>query len=184
MKIFKIKPEDEGKVFIVRPLPNAKEFPKNMILNYKTYFNDLRKEWEYRYLCFALINDEFKIFDFSKEIHKYFVEQMTLPNTEKPNPLASYILHNVATMLMLNNDRALKITVKTKGGFLNNEYEVIQDDKYRFDNTDEKRKYITGLFSETDLDLSEALKTKTNEIQEMHIQDQQMFPKKINELFK
>jgi hypothetical protein len=71
--IFKIKSSDNGKVFIVRPLLNAKNLKEN-ILSYKVYFNELRQEWVYRYLCFALVDDELKIFDFSKQTHYWFVD--------------------------------------------------------------------------------------------------------------
>ncbi len=76
MEIFKIKPEDKGKVFIVRPLPNAKGMKNGKqehILSYKTYFNEFKKQWKYRCLCYALVNDKLKIFDFSDQIQKYFI---------------------------------------------------------------------------------------------------------------
>jgi hypothetical protein len=37
MEVFKIKTEDEGKVFIIRPLLNAKNLKEN-ITSYKTSF--------------------------------------------------------------------------------------------------------------------------------------------------
>jgi hypothetical protein len=153
--IFKIKSSDNGKVFIVRPLLNAKNLKEN-ILSYKVYFNELRQEWVYRYLCFALVDDELKIFDFSKQTHYWFVDM----DIEKKSSFH---------MLMMNSDRALKITVKTKMNFFDNEYEIINDDKYRFDNTEEKRIYISKLLKNTDLDLSAALNFTLSELSKKDI---------------
>jgi hypothetical protein len=72
-------------------------------------------------------------------------------------------------MLMMNSDRALKITVKTKMNFFDNEYEIINDDKYRFDNTEEKRIYISKLLKNTDLDLSAALNFTLSELSKKDI---------------
>lgn len=151
--IFKCKIEDEGKILIVRPLLNIKDMTKH-ILSYKTTFSEIQHKWNYRYLCYALVNDEFKIFDFSKKIHEFFLEMDSIPSH----------------MLMMNSDRALKITIKTKQGFLDNEYEVIHDDKYRFDNTPEKKKFILKHYSDNKhLDLSEALKQQENFVKELSL---------------
>lgn len=150
MEIFKIKPEDKGKVFIVRPLLNAKGMKNSKqehILSYKTHFNDFKQQWKYRYLCYALVNDKLEIFDFSQEIHKYFL-----------------IISNNANMLMMNSNRVLQIKVDTKEGFLKNDYLVLEDDKYQWDNTPEKRKYISDLLLNTTLDLNEALQISQDNI--------------------
>lgn len=149
MEIFKIKPEDKGKVFIVRPLPNAKGMKNGKqehILSYKSYFSDFQQKWKYRFLCYALINDKLEIFDFSHEIHKCFID---LNDNNK--------FLNISNMLMLDSNRALQITVDTKQGFLNNSYLILENDKYQWDNTPEKRKYIEDLLLNTTLDLNEAL---------------------------
>jgi len=156
MEIFKIKPEDEGKIFIVRPLLNNKRLNtlKDNIVSYKWGFNSLTKEWSYRHLCFALVNEELKIFDFSKEIYKLFSID-GIP--EK--------------FLFMSNDKAIKITVGVKMGFLNNKYEILTDEKYRFDDSEEKRSYILNLLDNTKLDLLEALsETKENLLSKLLIE--------------
>lgn len=155
--IFKIKTEDDGKVYIVRPLPNVKEFPKNQIVAYKAFFSQLRQKWGYRYLCYALVDDVLRIFDFSEQIHKYFIETVGTPETN---------------MVMMNSDSALKITVGTKAGFLKNEYEVLHDDKYKFD-TEEKKKFISIRLLHTELDLSEALKLSDDFAKELREKTEQ-----------
>ncbi len=67
MEIFKIKTENDGEVYNIRPLLNPKDLNKSIVI-YKTYFNTTTYTWSYRYMCFALVNDELKIFDFSKKI--------------------------------------------------------------------------------------------------------------------
>ena len=152
MKTFKLKTEDNGKVFIVRPLLNAKNLKENKV-SYKIRFginfslNGGAYEWSYRYMCFALVNDELKIFNFSKEINKLITSEL----------------------FMMNSNKAIKITVGVREGFLYNQYEIIEDDKFRFDNTDEKRNYIKNLLTTTDLDLSEALKEEKLKIGHLEI---------------
>ena len=153
--IFKIKTEDDGKVYIVRPLPNVKEVPKNQIVAYKAFFSQL--SLGYRYLCYALVDDVLRIFDFSEQIHKYFIETVGTPETN---------------MVMMNSDSALKITVGTKAGFLKNEYEVLHDDKYKFD-TEEKKKFISIRLLHTELDLSEALKLSDDFAKELREKTEQ-----------
>jgi len=135
MEVFKIKIEDEGKVFIIRPLPNAKNFGQN-ITSYKLRFCTTKYEWVYRCMCFSLVNGELKIFNFSKEIFKLIF----------------------ARLFPMNSDKALKVTVALREGFLDNKYEIIEDDKFRFDNTPEKRNFIKNLLMTTELDLLEATK--------------------------
>ena len=154
METFKIKTEDEGKVFIVRPLLNAKNLKENKV-SYKIRFGINfflnggmgAYEWSYRYMCFALVNDELKIFNFSKEINKLITSEL----------------------LMMSSNKAIKITVGVREGFLDNQYEIIEDDKFRFDNTDEKRNYIKNLLTTTDLDLSEVLKEEKLKIGNLEI---------------
>jgi hypothetical protein len=154
METFKIKTEDEGKVFIIRPLLNAKNLKEN-IVSYKIRFGinfSLNGgmgayEWSYRYMCFALVNGELKIFNFFKEINKLITSEL----------------------LMMSSNKAIKITVGVREGFLDNQYEIIEDDKFRFDNTDEKRNYIKNLLTTTDLDLSEALKEEKLKIGNLEI---------------
>ncbi len=71
--------------------------------------------------------------------------------------------NKLANMLMLNNNRAIQITVDTKQGFLNNSYIILEDDKYQWDNTPEKRKYIEDILLNTTLDLNEALQISMTE---------------------
>lgn len=148
MEIFKIKLEDKGKVFIVRPLPNAKNLKEN-ILSYKTGFSNNR--WSYRHMCFALVNDELNIFNFSKEVHKLIM------------------IDGIPKLLMMDSNKAIKITVGVREGFLDNQYEIIEDDKFRFDTDDEKRNYIKKLLTTTDLDLSQALKEEKLKIGHLEI---------------
>ena len=158
METFKIKSEDEGKVFIVRPLLNAKNLKEN-IVSYKIRFGinfSLNGgmgayEWSYRYMCFALVNDELKIFNFSKEIYKLIMTD------------------GIPKLLMMDSNKAIKITVGVREGFLDNQYEIVEDDKFRFDNTDEKRNYIKNLLTTTELDLSEALKEEKLKIGHLEI---------------
>lgn len=146
MKIFKISKKDNGSVIIIRPLLNAKNLEEN-IVSYKIRFginftinNKMGcYKWSYRYMCFALVNEELKIFNYSEDIHK-FINSIGIPN-----------------LFMMNSNKAIKITVGLKEGFLNNKYEIIEDDKFRFDNIYEKRHYIKNLLTTTDLELSESL---------------------------
>jgi len=154
-EIYKIKKEDKGKTIVVRPLLNAKNLKKN-ILSYKVGFSTFNYNWTYRYICFALIDDELKIFDFSKEI-------LDVMNSRSLN----------SEMLFMNSDKAIKIKIKTEelNGvyYLNNKYNIISDDKYRFDNTPEKREYIKNLLTNTELDLEESLKEIKSSIEHIEI---------------
>lgn len=168
METFKIKIEDEDKSFIIRPLPNVKNLKEN-IVSYKTRFGinfSLNGgmgsyEWSYRYMCFALVNNELKIFNFSKEIYKLIMT------------------NGIPKLLMLDSNKAIKITVGVKEGFLDNQYEIVEDDKFRFDNIDEKINYIKNLLITTDLDLSEALKEEKLKIGHLEVK----LPKSNGEFF-
>jgi len=76
-------------------------------------------------------------------------------------------------MLFMNSDKAIKIKIKTEelNGvyYLNNKYNIISDDKYRFDNTPEKREYIKNLLTNTELDLEESLKEIKSSIEHIEI---------------
>jgi hypothetical protein len=154
MEVFKIKTEDEGKVFIIRPLLNAKNLKEN-ITSYKIRFGinfSLNGgmgayEWTYRYMCFALVNDELKIFNFSKEIYKLFIPKL----------------------LFMDSNKAIKVTVGVREGFLDNKYEIVEDDKFIFDNTSEKKEFIKNLLTTTELDLLEATKQEKLKIGHLEI---------------
>lgn len=146
MDVFKITPKNDGQVFIIRPLLNIKNLNKPF-LSFKSYFNSNLYQWEYNRLCYALVNDELKIFKFKNSILKHL----------------SY------EMFLMNSDKALKITVKIKNGYLNNDYEIIQDNEYNFNITAEKRIYIENLLTTTNLDLYEALKEEKNKISNLEV---------------
>ena len=135
MEIFKIKKENEGEVFIIRPLLNVKNIREN-ITSYKIGFSDYG--WIYRYMCLALVNDELRIFDFPKEICELL------------------FIDNIPELLHMSSNKAIKISVGVRGGFLDNKYEIIEDDKFRFDSTKENREFIENILTTTELDLEEA----------------------------
>jgi hypothetical protein len=72
-------------------------------------------------------------------------------------------------MFLMNSNKALKITVGIEDGFLNNQYEIIEDDKFILDNSDEKRNYIKNLLTKTKLDLREALNQEKLKISNVEI---------------
>jgi hypothetical protein len=158
MEVFKIKTEDEGKVFIIRPLLNAKNI-NDSITKYKIRFGmnfSLNGgigayEWFYRYMCFALVNDELKIFNFSKEIYKLL------------------FIDKIPKLLFMDSNKVIKVTVGVREGFLDNKYEIIEDDKFRFDNTSEKKEFIKNLLTTTELDLLEATKQEKLKIGHLEI---------------
>jgi hypothetical protein len=158
MEVFKIKTEDVGKVFIIRPLLNVKNLKEN-ITSYKIRFGinfSLNGgmggyEWSYRYMCFALVNDELKIFNFSKEIYKLLFTD------------------GIPKLLFMDSNKAIKVTVGVREGFLDNKYEIIEDDKFRFDNTSEKKEFIKNLLTTTELDLLEATKQEKLKIGHLEI---------------
>ncbi|MFM2393089.1 MAG: hypothetical protein RLZZ546_1071 [Bacteroidota bacterium] len=65
--------------------------------------------------------------------------------------------------LFLNSDKAFKVSVNLKDDFFDNKCEIIHDDKYRFDNTLEKKEYIIKLLSDLP-DLSEVLKDEKEKV--------------------
>lgn len=128
MEVFKITKDHKGQTFIVRPLlSNAR--------SYKIWFSIPRMKWEYRYICLAFINDELKIFNFNNRTYNTFLQN---------------------NLNDLRNDKAFKIIVDVKkvgeDVYINNFEEIISDDKYRYDNTEEKRQALTDLLSPIDLD--------------------------------
>ena len=146
MDIFKISTQDKGKEFIVRPLPNIKDLNNN-ILSYRFYFNEFNFRWSFRYLCYALVNGNLEIFNFPEEIRKYITPDI----------------------LSASNNIALKIKVDTKQGFLNNQYELIEDDLFSFNRTKESKAYIENLLTSTDLDLEKALDEEKDKISHIEI---------------
>lgn len=148
MEVFKLTKNDIGKTFIIRPLLNAKNLKEN-ILGFKFYFNTTEYKWVYRKLCFALVDDKLSIFQFSNEVHNYL----------KPE------------MFLMNSNKALKITINLDSDsmLMENHYEIIENDKYRFDDTNEKKDYIKNLLTNTELDLSKALNQVKSEIGHIEI---------------
>lgn len=138
MDILKLSIQDEGKTFIIRPLPNIKNLQKSILL-YKHSYNKFQFKWSYRYMCFSMINGELKIFDFSKAIRDKMFLDKNVP------------------MFFMNSNKAIKITVGVKEGFIDPACEIISDDKYQYDNTEEKRKFIKNLLESTNLDLFVAI---------------------------
>lgn len=150
MKIFRINSSMDGETFVVRPLLNARDI-KNSILSYKIGYvlnpQTLQYDWKYRYLCFALINDELEIFNYSESMSKYITSDT----------------------LKMNSSKSIVIDVHVKEGLLSNKYNIVINDKYRFDNTPQKREYIKGVLTNTTLDLNDALKQEKNRIKDMVI---------------
>jgi hypothetical protein len=136
MKIFKLQPSDEGKSFIIRFLPYIKDM-KSSIVKYKTHFNEIRKEWGYRYMCYALVNDNLEIFDFGSNIYSYLIKDME--------------------MILPKSSKALKVTVGVRKGYLDNEYSLVEDEKFRYDNTEENKSYLVNLLQGAQMDLLEEL---------------------------
>lgn len=135
MITFKLTTKDNGKTYIVRPLLNPKN-PNRSVLGFKVRYNFKKYEWVFQKLCFALVNDKLQIFQFSDNTHKYLSPELFL----------------------MNSNKAVKITVNVVDEeYLICEYEIIEENKYRFDDTDEKRNYIKTLLTQTELDLTETL---------------------------
>jgi hypothetical protein len=65
--------------------------------------------------------------------------------------------------------KAIKVTVGVREGFLDNKYEIIEDDKFRFDNTPEKKEFIKNLLTTTEFDLLEATKQEKLKIGHLEI---------------
>lgn len=122
---------------------------KENILGFKYSFNIEQYRWVYRKLCFALIDDKMRIFQFPDEVHNYLKLEMFL----------------------MNSNKALKITINldSESLFMENIYEIIEDDKYRFDDTIEKKDYIKNLLTNTDLDLSKTLNHIKSEIGHLEV---------------
>jgi len=154
MEIFKPTKLDDGKTFIVRPLLNAKGMknkePHVMVL--ETGMKGLYGRPLNNYLCYALVDDELRILQFGEKLRGIILQDQN----EKSGLL----------MLDMKSDRAIKITMRVRQGFADPLYEIkiIHDDKYRFDDTKEKREYISNLLYNTDLDLSKALEKATENI--------------------
>lgn len=66
---------------------------------------------------------------------------------------------------------------------MDNNYEIIEDDKYRFDNTIEKQTYIENLLTTTELDLSEELKQVKSKIGYREIKFPNGSVKKLQEIY-
>lgn len=147
--IFKLSAKDKNKSFTIRPLLNPKD-PNKSILSYKIWFNRFNYEWMYKYLCFALVNDKLCVFNFSEEVYKKMSHEMFL----------------------MDSNKALKVTINTVNiegkTLMKNNYEIVEDDKYRFDNTEKKRKYIQSIL-DTDLDLSESLDYCKAEVENVEV---------------
>jgi hypothetical protein len=147
--VFKLSAKDKGKSFTIRPLLNPKDVNKS-ILSYKIWFNRFKCEWMYKHLCFALVNDKLCTFNFSGELYNKMPHEMFL----------------------MDSNKALKVTIDTVDiedkTLMKNNYEIIEDDKYRFDNTEEKRKYITSILG-TGLDLSESLEYCKAEVENVEV---------------
>ena len=72
IEIFKLKVEDEGKSFIIRPLCSPHEF--HNILSYTIKFDN--KNYTKRNLCFVVCNDELKIFQFGQLFKDILTDDM------------------------------------------------------------------------------------------------------------
>lgn len=149
--IFTITREDIGQTYIIRPLLNKKD-PNKSIKEFKYYLSE-DKRWFYKFLCFALVNDELKIILFGKQLYQEF------KNKKDILPLQ---------LLNLTNNKAVQVKVKeTKVNdisFIDNRIKIIRDDKYRYDNTPEKREWIVNLLDNTNLDLDKALEQEKSKI--------------------
>ncbi len=159
MDIFKITTKDEGKVFIIRPLPNIKNIQKS-IVSYKTYFNKVEYRWDYRYMCLAMVNDELKIFDHFKRIHELMFSD------------------GVPKMILMDSNKAIKMTVNIREGFPDPQLEIISDDKYRYDATEEKKQFIKNLLESSELDLLVALEEEKERISDRKIEIPYTIPAK------
>lgn len=133
----------------IRPLLNPKDVNKS-ILSYKIWYNRFKCEWLYKHLCFAFVNDKLCAFDFSDELYN------KMPHD----------------MFLMDSNKALRVTINTAKiedkTLMKNNYEIIEDDKYRFDDTEEKRKYITSILR-TGLDLSESLEYCKAEVENVEV---------------
>jgi hypothetical protein len=152
MSIFKPTKLDDGRTFIVRPLLNAKGMEKkeHHVLVLETGMKGFREKPIRNYLCYALVDDELKIFQFGETLRSIIHDQ------NMKNGL----------MMDMKSDRAIKITMKITQGYADPTYEIIHDDKYRFDDTKEKRDYISNLLYNTELDLSKSLEEATEKVRE------------------
>jgi hypothetical protein len=152
MEIFKATIKDDGKSFIIRPLLNAKDL-KNHIIRCDTGIKGFMNLPIYEFLCFALVDDELKIIRFGR----------TLFNFMRDNSVTEHVME----MLQMKCDKAIKLTMRVRQGYPDPLYEIVQDDKYRFDNTPEKRKYISDLLLHTELDLMDALEFEKERISKL-----------------
>lgn len=158
MEIFKIKLEDEGKVFVIRPLIDMKN-PNTSIVSYEIAGSGVGFSGRplIRYMCYALIDGELKIFWFGEHIKKIISDGRSI-------------------MLRYTSSSAIKITVGVKyipgsvQKFIDNDCVVITDDAYRFDNTDEKKNYLINLFNNADMSLESALSIMKNSFSDYEIQ--------------
>jgi hypothetical protein len=167
MDIFRPKIEDEGKSFIIRPLLNAKGLKNKEphIVHYDIGLRGFMNVPIQGYLCFALVDDELKIIRFGKVMLDFIKS-----NSE-----------HGADFLFMNNDKAIKMNVsvkrinndREKAAFFNPSYEIVQDNKYRFDDTPEKRKYISDLLMNTELDLNDALKEEIEKVAKLKEKEEQ-----------
>jgi hypothetical protein len=69
----------------------------------------------------------------------------------------------------MDSNKAIKVTVGVREGLLDNKYEIVEDDKFRFDNTPEKKEFIKNLLTTTGLDLLEATKQEKLKIEHLEI---------------
>lgn len=150
MDFFRITKDLKGKTIIIRPLLNLYDM-NSSILSYKSNFNMLNGRWIYKHICFGIIENELKVFEFSDEVYSKFP----------------------AGILYCNSNKALKIHVDTIDSngytFLNNKYDIDIDDKYNYSDTNEKRAYILDMFESKNINLSDVLESRKKEMSKFEI---------------
>jgi len=143
MNIFELNKSKQGDIFTIRPLLNPKNI-KNSILTYVVDYRldpiTLQRNWVYRHLCFALIDGELNILDY-------------------PDDLSNYINED---SLKMNSDKYFRIGIYYDYDGLQYKCDTFRNDGLRFDNSPEKREYITNILKNTNLNLFEALKYQRN----------------------
>lgn len=148
MNIFELNKSKQGQIFTIRPLLNPKNI-KNSILTYVVDYRldpiSLQRGWIYRHLCFALIDGELNILDY-------------------PNILSKNINDE---SLKMNSDKYFRIGVYYDYDDLYYKCDTFRNDGLRFDNTQEKRDYITDILKNTSLNLFESLKYQKNKYKDV-----------------
>lgn len=147
-EIFKFSKDHNNIEFEIRFLPNIKNFKEPIIeLSYS-----LKSELCFKYISYALVNNELKVFIFGKTFfNKCFYSNGDITH-----------LHHKVKYFNLKNDLAVKTKILNTNGYINiTSVEDIHDKKFNFN---DNRDYIQKMLKETDLNIYDVKKQEQEKI--------------------